>query len=667
MDVQDHTRDYQPAMSTLDIQSLFDRGNELKVQAVTLASTLRQRAEEARLPDPPSVFQRELDRLQADEYRVVVVGEIKKGKSCLLNALIGRKILPEDVPVATCQAFRIAHAPTEAYRLRFEDDSSKDIGIDELHTYGCQVVVDSGETPTLDKLIRWIEIDIPFQWLPKNVVLFDTPGLGGLQTEHREVTYRILERELPDAVLFVLDSMAPINNIELKTVDRIVTQYFMPHIFFVQTKVDLRESKWEIIRDKSVLNLRSMLGDKLGPISITPIASKRLQDANELLRNGSEKKAAAERATEDSRVTEFLPALMTFLYRIIGWSRAFNVVQLSNGYQRFGERTFASRLSAIDDRSGKIREECLQAEWAKRQLFTDAGSEWQQVVSRVRRDFKSHANEAGFRFPQLLKQDEFEMHDMIDSAETVSDLQSLAESIDQRVLRSASDRWLDLKDRLTDFVSSCLLEMASIAEPELAEFDRVDMDVSLPPLQFGADIRRRIVSSGGHATTGGFFFGYAPLTILSALGLMTPGLNVALIATGLAGTIWGLKSGWAAGAKSDADVGKSKLLNRLKRINETIRPHYLHILTKMFRTFEQSLENAIQETSTRKVREAETEIKRLQHEAKLTDDELQQEKVRVETQHEQWSMLRREIDTLASSLDTLYQSFQSCDLQNKPA
>ncbi len=658
-------RDNKPLMSSLDIQSLFARGNELKVQAVTLATTLQQRAAEARLPDPPAVFQRELSRLQNDEYRVVVVGEIKKGKSCLLNALIGQKVLPEDVPVATCQAFRIAHAATEGYRLRFEDGSTKPIGKEELLIYGSQVVVDSGATPTLDKMIRWIEIDIPFRWMPQNVVLFDTPGLGGLQTEHRDVTYNILERELPDAVLFVLDSMAPINNIELKAVDRIATQYFMPHIFFVQTKVDLRESKWEMIRDKSILNLRSTLGDKLGPISITPIASKRLQDANDLLRTGSDQMVAANRAIEDSRFPEFLPSMMTFLYRIIGWSRAFNVTQLSNGYLTFGERAFASRLSAIDDQSGKIRKECLQAEWAKHQLFTDAGSEWQQLAARVRRDFKWHAKEAGFRFPQLLRQDEYEMHDVIDSAETVVDLQSLAESFDQQVLRVASDRWVDMKDRLTTFVGSCFLEMSSIAEPELAEFDRVDVNVALPPLMFGADVRRRIVSSGGHATTGGFFFGYAPLTILTALGMMTPGLNVALIATGLAGTIWGLKSGWDAGAKSDAEVGKSKLLNRLKRINETIRPHYLHMMTKMLIAFEQALESAIKETTARKVREAEAEIKRLQDESKLSESELLKERARTDDQSQQWRMLRSEVDALASSLDTLYHSFQPDAPQKK--
>src|SRR5947209_2860068 len=35
-----------------------------------------------------------LDRLRADSFKVLVMGEFKRGKSTLINALLGKKVLP---------------------------------------------------------------------------------------------------------------------------------------------------------------------------------------------------------------------------------------------------------------------------------------------------------------------------------------------------------------------------------------------------------------------------------------------------------------------------------------------------------------------------------------------------------------------------------------------
>lgn len=54
-----------------------------------------------------------LDRLDAARLRVLVVGEAKRGKSTLINALLGRDVLPSGVTPLTAVATTV----------RYSDDS----------------------------------------------------------------------------------------------------------------------------------------------------------------------------------------------------------------------------------------------------------------------------------------------------------------------------------------------------------------------------------------------------------------------------------------------------------------------------------------------------------------------------------------------------------------
>ena len=140
-------------------------------------------------------------------YQVLVVGEAKRGKSTFVNALIGRDILPTDVDIATSQVFRVCPAEGEAYRLRFEDDSQQEITAADLPRYGSQVVADTEGVPRLDQIIRWIEVDVPVRFLPANVRILDTPGLGALYAAHGQITHRFVPHA--DAVLFILIRRLP--------------------------------------------------------------------------------------------------------------------------------------------------------------------------------------------------------------------------------------------------------------------------------------------------------------------------------------------------------------------------------------------------------------------------------------------------------------------------
>src|SRR5215217_8983523 len=136
----------------------------IRQQTVAVLDELISRAGEFELADPPPALDLCRKKLSENAYKVLVVGEAKRGKSTFVNALIGQDILPTDVDVATSQVFNIRPSEREAYRVRFEDGSEREILPEELPLYGSQTGADAGTVPASDQIVRWIEVDVPVRF-----------------------------------------------------------------------------------------------------------------------------------------------------------------------------------------------------------------------------------------------------------------------------------------------------------------------------------------------------------------------------------------------------------------------------------------------------------------------------------------------------------------------
>lgn len=90
----------------------------------------------AELPKPSEDFILAEELLAKGDFNLVVCGKVKNGKSSLINALIGRKILPECNDVATSRVFKISHAETDSFFLVYSNGDKKEITLKELAQYG---------------------------------------------------------------------------------------------------------------------------------------------------------------------------------------------------------------------------------------------------------------------------------------------------------------------------------------------------------------------------------------------------------------------------------------------------------------------------------------------------------------------------------------------------
>jgi GTPase SAR1 family protein len=82
-------------------------------------------------------LKRSLDSLEQDRFRISVIGEVSAGKSCLVNALIGRDWLPCDVRQCTSAIVQVSHDDSTRLRIVFADGSEQRV---------------SGEVESLDLL-----------------------------------------------------------------------------------------------------------------------------------------------------------------------------------------------------------------------------------------------------------------------------------------------------------------------------------------------------------------------------------------------------------------------------------------------------------------------------------------------------------------------------------
>ena len=177
-------------------------------------------------------FIRKLKQWSMGLYRIVVMGEIKKGKSSFINALLGvRDLVPVSSNVATSTIYKICYGKKVAYKVFFSKESQKPcIVIDksELPQYGTE-----DGNPANEKQVDFIQVFVPSDFLKGGLVIIDTPGLGGLFKQHKRITYEYVPKA--DAVFMVSDSVeSPIGKAELELLDDL--KKVTDQIFFVQTK-----------------------------------------------------------------------------------------------------------------------------------------------------------------------------------------------------------------------------------------------------------------------------------------------------------------------------------------------------------------------------------------------------------------------------------------------
>lgn len=614
-------------------QRLRQLALELTGRAIALASS-------SHLPPPGEALTVARDRLSKDEYQILVVGEVKRGKSTLVNALTGLN-LPTDVDVATSQVFRIRHADEPQYRVRYSDGSEHDIEPSELGKYGSQVVIDAEGVPDPHRTIHWIEVGLPFTFLPKNVSLLDTPGVGGINADHGEITHKHLPQA--DAVIFVLDSDRPMDDIEVRLLESVVRN--TRHVFFVQTKIDVpKEPEWQAIRAKNQTRLKEKFGNVLADTTVWPLSSV-------LLQNAAKATAHADLRMIESRHREFAQALSAFLYRVIGWSRAADAILLAEEYHNDGGGKLVSRHRSLADPSRRFAEEFRERLQHANRRIESASSDFNKSRNRAFEQLRDEARRASRWIEDQIAEVRLALKARISRVASGKDAEELGGTIAVEVLNRASEAWHDIRrdaiDIYGDILSSLLLE----TEKELRFNDPRPVQALPSVPKFEGDFLSRVYTARNHSMTAGFTVG-APAGILVAAGVLAP--PVAVVAGSVA-AIWGLLSGWRASGRAEANAAKGKLYDHLETVVHAARINYMRGTEDLFRILERSFREYSDKYAEQKRSEAANELARLQDEDRMTQQQRADEAKKVEGQMLEWRKLGEELAAIRGHLNRLHE------------
>jgi small GTP-binding protein len=145
-------------------------------------------------------------RLAENRVRVAVLGEIKQGKSTLVNALVGDDLLPTGVTPTTGAIAVVRDGPAPGAYLVAGPEDGRDV-IDEARF---RALATGKERAPEGK---HIEVVVAGGALPEQIEIIDTPGMNDIE----RVRGAISRGELPraDVLLLVLDATQLLNRTEM--------------------------------------------------------------------------------------------------------------------------------------------------------------------------------------------------------------------------------------------------------------------------------------------------------------------------------------------------------------------------------------------------------------------------------------------------------------------
>jgi len=176
------------------------------------------------------------ERLGLGSFNLVFLGQYKRGKSSLINALIGEQILPTGVTPVTAIISVIKYDEKSSCIVRKQDGSTETIDLKDIYLFATQE-----QNPDNTKNVEHLEIRLPSPLLKRGLFLVDTPGISSVFESNTKTTKEFLQSI--DAAIVVLGVDPPISYDELDVVREV--KGFVREPVFVINKVD-KESRESI-------------------------------------------------------------------------------------------------------------------------------------------------------------------------------------------------------------------------------------------------------------------------------------------------------------------------------------------------------------------------------------------------------------------------------------
>lgn len=197
-------------------------------------------------------------RLAEGRFYLAGIGQFKRGKSTLINALIGSPVLPVGFIPVTAVPTVIRYGAQPRARVQARDGTWSKVAVSDLQQY-----VSEEFNPENAKRIAGVEVFVPSALLSTGMCFVDTPGLGSVFTGNTAATHAFIPHI--DAALVVMGADPPLAGEELALVEAVGKE--VQHLILVLNKADrTTDDEREAATGFTLKVLEKRLQRKVGPV-----------------------------------------------------------------------------------------------------------------------------------------------------------------------------------------------------------------------------------------------------------------------------------------------------------------------------------------------------------------------------------------------------------------
>ena len=164
--------------------------------------------EELKSPDLTELF----NKAMSSEFEMAVVATMSSGKSTLINAMLGRDLLPARNEATTANLARIhdVDGQTNFKAIAYNKDHEEIETIENATQKDMEDLNNRGNNVEAADFVSFIEVYGDIQGIESSnlqLVMTDTPGPNNSQNiEHQEHTYSLFKKEYKPMILYVLNA-----------------------------------------------------------------------------------------------------------------------------------------------------------------------------------------------------------------------------------------------------------------------------------------------------------------------------------------------------------------------------------------------------------------------------------------------------------------------------
>lgn len=179
-------------------------------------------------------------RARLGHARVLVLGEAKRGKSTLVNALYRQPLLPTGALPLTSVATVVAVGPGPRAEVRYRDGTIRPLG---LHEVAAAVTEkgNPGNTRGIDRVL----VTAPTSLLPSGTEVVDTPGTGSVHLANTDEAHRAMSTL--DIAILVVAADPPLSDAEVELLATAVTTASRAAVVVNKTDLVSDEALAEIV------------------------------------------------------------------------------------------------------------------------------------------------------------------------------------------------------------------------------------------------------------------------------------------------------------------------------------------------------------------------------------------------------------------------------------